>query len=75
MRFLMLGVLAFALCMSADAGECAGEKCKVRQIKLRALLPVSIEVKEVERNPIPFRTRLRARLKARRVACCDCGKQ
>lgn len=70
MRFILLGVLAFALVSVSHAGECQGGKCKARSVSVRAFLPVQIKVESCEVARVPFRVRLRARLKARRKACC-----
>lgn len=79
MRFLILGVLAFAFCCVSYAGECADAKCKTRSVSLRAFVPVCVEVadckKECADQCVPFRVRLRARLKARRSQCCDCSAE
>jgi hypothetical protein len=70
MRFLLLGVLAFALVGVSQAGECQGGKCKARSVVVRAFVPVQVKVESCRADRVPFRVRIRARLKARRTACC-----
>lgn len=61
MKFLIAGVLAFALVGGSQAGECGRIRCAV----VRVIAPVKPEKSICRADRVPFRVRLRARLRAR----------